>query len=85
MWLPAQPCYSDSSWPLFSHFCRASKFAAEGDAGNGSNYGQQYTNLDGLINLVNTSLIGKLAPKKEKSTLATPTRIRWVVLNQPMP
>jgi proteasome inhibitor subunit 1 (PI31) len=62
---------------------KASKFAAEGDAGNGSNYGQQYTNLDGLINLVNTSLIGKLAPKKEKSTLATPTRIRSSETEQP--
>ncbi|XP_024390519.1 probable proteasome inhibitor isoform X2 [Physcomitrium patens] len=41
-------------------------YAADGDAAG--SYNQQYTNLEGLVNLVNLSISSKLSPKKESTS-----------------
>lgn len=46
---------------------KATQYAVDGDAGA---YNQQYTNLEDLVNLVNSSILGKLSPKKEKTPAA---------------
>lgn len=59
---------SDSDTPVHTEI-KASLYAADGDVGP---YNQQYTNLEGLVNLVNSSILGKISPKKEKTLAATP-------------
>ncbi|KAG0631517.1 hypothetical protein M758_1G260200 [Ceratodon purpureus] len=57
----------DSDTPVHVEI-KASRYAVDGDAGP---YNQQYTNLEGLVNLVNSSILGKLSPKKEKTPAPT--------------
>jgi hypothetical protein len=55
-------------------FCRPSEYAIDGDA---ANYAEQYTDLPGLVERINSSILSKLTPPAVKPTpsTASPTRV----------
>ncbi len=55
-------------------FCRPSEYAIDGDA---ANYAEQYTDLPGLVERINSSILSKLTPPAVKPTpsTASPTRL----------